>query len=192
MADIRVTCPACKTQLEIGAEFEGQEVECGTCLEVFTATTKKAKPKTDDDDDRPASKSGSGGKSKSGDRDKPKSRASRERDDDDRPTRRRRDDDDDDDDYDRPRRRSGGGNGLAITSLILGIVAFIPGCCCAYVGGPIALGAIITGVIGMQKQEGKGMAIAGLILGGVWIALVILLLVANVGINMGNPQQRFR
>ena len=180
MADIRVTCPSCKTQLEIGAEFEGQEVECGTCLEVFTASAKK--PKDSGTDKK--SESG-GGKAKGS---TSKSRASRDDDDDDdRPKRRRRDedDDDDDDDYAPRRRSSGGGNGLAITS-------FIPGCCCVYPGGPIALGAIITGVIGMQKQEGKGMAIAGLILGGVWIALVILLLVANVGVNMANPQQRFR
>ena len=37
MANIRVTCPACKSELEIDAEFEGQEVECGNCLEVFKA-----------------------------------------------------------------------------------------------------------------------------------------------------------
>lgn len=194
MADIRVTCPSCKTQLEIGAEFEGQEVECGTCLEVFTATTKKAKPKTDDDDDRPASKSGSGGKSKSGDRDKPKSRSSRERDDDDdddRPKRRRRDeDDDDDDDYEpRPRRQSGGGNGLAITSLVLGILAFFPGCCC-YMWIPLSLGAIITGSIGMKNPNGKGMAIAGVVLGCCALALYAVLVV--IGIGLGNPQQRFR
>ena len=41
MANIRVTCPACKTTLEIDKKFEGEEIECGNCLEVFKAERPK-------------------------------------------------------------------------------------------------------------------------------------------------------
>lgn len=83
--------------------------------------------------------------------------------DDDRPRRRDREDDDDYDD-DRPRRRGGrssqpGGNGLAVASLILGILSFCTGC---LTGIP----AIICSLIAMGKPTGRGMAIAGLLLGG--------------------------
>ncbi len=37
MATIRVTCPTCGKALEVGAEYDGQEVECGECLQVFVA-----------------------------------------------------------------------------------------------------------------------------------------------------------
>ncbi len=198
MADIRVTCPACKTQLEIGAEFEGQEVECGTCLEVFTASTKKTKPKGGD----PDKKSESGGGKIKGSTSRKRSSRDRDEDDDDRPARRRRDDDDDDDDYDhdyRPsRRQSGGSNGLAITSLILGILSIlcllgsclggavpIAGCCCGLgsLGG--SLGAIITGAIGMKNPQGKGMATGGLVLGVLTLLAIIVLFVIGFVIGFG-------
>ncbi|MBY0457120.1 MAG: hypothetical protein K2V38_07275, partial [Gemmataceae bacterium] len=74
MPDIRVTCPACKTQLEIDAAHEGQEVECGNCLEVFVASTKKPKPATRDarddrDDDRDDDRGRSRGRDDRDDRD---------------------------------------------------------------------------------------------------------------------------
>jgi hypothetical protein len=37
MATIRVSCPMCGRLLEVGAEYAGQEVECGGCLQVFVA-----------------------------------------------------------------------------------------------------------------------------------------------------------
>ncbi|MDY3559828.1 hypothetical protein R5W23_001000 [Gemmata sp. JC673] len=94
MPNIRVTCPTCGTQLEVDAVHEGTEVECGNCLQVFVATTKKDRsPAPGRKTRESASRSGP-----------PRDRADEE--DDDRPSRRRRrgdDDDDDDDDY-RPRR----------------------------------------------------------------------------------------
>lgn len=59
---------------------------------------------------------------------------------------------------------SGGSKGLAITSLVLGIIGFLT----AFMGLGILLGlvAIILGIIALVKHHGgKGMAIAGLILG---------------------------
>ncbi|MFM8271550.1 MAG: DUF4190 domain-containing protein [Gemmata sp.] len=183
MADIRVTCPKCKTQLEIGSEHEGQEVECGSCLQVFTATTKK--PKEND-----LEASGGGGKIKGS----TKPRAARDRDDDDdeddRPRRRsRRDDDDDFDDddeyYDRPRRKSGG-SGLAIASLILGIFSIILACCCGLFSLPVSIAALVCGALGMKNPEGKGMAVAGLVLGIIAIVLAIINVVIGIGMQFNN------
>jgi predicted Zn finger-like uncharacterized protein len=84
MANIRVTCPACKSELEIDAAFDGQEVECGNCLEVFTAK-KPGGAGSSDTGKIP----GAGRESASGSgRSKPA----------DKPARKKRRDDDDDDD----------------------------------------------------------------------------------------------
>ena len=42
MANIRVNCPTCKAELEIGEEYVGQEVECGKCLQPFKAEDSKS------------------------------------------------------------------------------------------------------------------------------------------------------
>src|SRR5215213_1683344 len=127
MANIRVTCPACKSELEIDSEFEGQEVECGNCLEVFKAKRpgSAGSSGTGKIPGAGTGSSGGGGRGRSTDRPAPK--------------RRRRDDDDDFDDYDpRPYRRSRGeGDGAATASLVLGIIALFPGCCCGFLGAPI-------------------------------------------------------
>ena len=44
MANIRVSCPTCKAELEIDAQYVGQEVECGSCLQVFVAQDPAAAP----------------------------------------------------------------------------------------------------------------------------------------------------
>src|SRR5262245_6006424 len=143
MANIRVTCPECKSELELDAAFEGQEVECGNCLKVFKAT-------------RPGSAGSSGagkipgvvpgagtsGRSRPADKPAPKKR----RDSDDAPSRgrkRRYDDDDDyehdrrrddydDDDYGPPPYRSGSageGDGAATASMVMGLISLFIVCC---------------------------------------------------------------
>jgi hypothetical protein len=87
--------------------------------------------------------------------------------------------------------QSGGGssgsqnNGLAITSLVLGILGLIGGCFCF--GGILSPIALVTGMMGRKKADasggrmgGKGMAMAGIILGIIgtlillaWIAFII-------------------
>jgi predicted Zn finger-like uncharacterized protein len=108
MANIRVMCPACKSELEIDEAFGGKEVECGNCLEVFVARVPGA---ADSGRSGPGKIPGAGtgssgsGRSKPADKPAPKRRRDDDDDDDDRDRRRRRRDDDDDDDeyYDRPR-----------------------------------------------------------------------------------------
>lgn len=69
-------------------------------------------------------------------------------------------------------------NGMAVTSMVLGIVSLVGLCCCGGVLG--VLGLIFGGVALNQINDGnyssasRGMAIAGLICSGVSIALSIL------------------
>ena len=57
--------------------------------------------------------------------------------------------------------------GLAIASLVLGILATLSGI--FFIGGLFGIAAIITGVIALQKKVGKGMSIAGIITGALGI-----------------------
>ena len=75
---------------------------------------------------------------------------------------------------------------LGIVSLVTGILSFVPGCCCGAFTIPIALIAVGTGAVGIVmanqgKMGGKGMAIAGTILGAVYLVLfgIYLILVAT-------------
>ncbi|MBN1539625.1 MAG: DUF4190 domain-containing protein [Candidatus Thermoplasmatota archaeon] len=79
-------------------------------------------------------------------------------------------------------------NGLAVASLILGII----GICAFPICAPIAfiLGLVANGQIKRTGQDGKGMAIAGIILGIVgtifWIIGTILyILILGASFAMG-------
>ncbi len=170
MANIRVTCPTCNAELEIGEEHLGQEVECGSCLGAFVAEDPKSKkrpykmqrPKDDDEDedDRPRKK------------------------------RRRRRDEDDDYDYSPPGSRDGGGgSGLAIASLILGIISIPMACCCGLFSIPLSLGAIATGGMSMKNPEGKGMAVTGVVLGVISLGLCVAAFAIGFGANMAQFNQ---
>ena len=67
--------------------------------------------------------------------------------------------------------------GLAITSLVLGIVSVLL-CCTLWIGGICGIAGLITGIMGMKSTTGKGMAIGGVICSvvGILAALVILIL----------------
>lgn len=196
MAKIRVKCPACKTELEVDAEFAGQEVECGNCLEVFVANPPASGGQRAPDSGGSSRAGSSRGRDRERDEEeRPRKRSRSRRDDDDddyEHDRRRRGDDgeDDEDYYSPPPRRGGGGNGLGIASLVLGILAVFPGCCCGLLGIPLGLAAVVTGSIALKNPEGKPMAIIGVALGAVMIGLTILAVIFNVGMGLNNG--RFR
>ena len=80
----------------------------------------------------------------------------------------------------------GGMSGLAIASMVTGILS-IPGCCCWPVGAALALTGAILGIIGLTKikassgsMRGGGMAIAGIVCSGIGLILVLLALLTTI------------
>lgn len=69
---------------------------------------------------------------------------------------------------------------LAIVSLVAGIVSLL--CCCiTYVAGVAAVAAIVCGIISINKSSSyKGMAIAGIICGGVGIVIFGVIVILGV------------
>lgn len=68
--------------------------------------------------------------------------------------------------------------GLAIASMVLGIVALVLSCCVPYLPIVLALLAVILGGVSLaKKMGGKGMAIAGLVCGiiGLVPALIVVI-----------------
>lgn len=75
-------------------------------------------------------------------------------------------------------------NGLAITGFVLGIISL---CCCCYTNW-IALVGLIFSIIGLNKAEklnnnGKGLAIAGIVMNCISIVMAIAFL-AKIAINL--------
>ena len=68
-----------------------------------------------------------------------------------------------------------GGKGIAIASLVLGIIGLVLFCACgSFVLGPIAI--ILGIVVLVSKRNGRGMAIAGVITGSLGIILSVVML----------------
>lgn len=70
--------------------------------------------------------------------------------------------------------------GFSIASMVLGIVGLV--CCCIWwIAIPCSILAIIFGILG-KKKGGKGMAITGLVLGIIAIALYAILTLTGVAL----------
>lgn len=68
-------------------------------------------------------------------------------------------------------------SGLAIASMVCGIISIVI-CCVWYLAAPLAIAAIVLGIVNnVKKLGGKGMAIAGIITGACGLLLVIALFV---------------
>lgn len=73
-----------------------------------------------------------------------------------------------------------GGAGLAIASMVLGILALVLSCCLYYVSLPCAVAGIICAAISMKgNRAGKGMAIAGLVCSIVSLVLAVILMASE-------------
>lgn len=79
--------------------------------------------------------------------------------------------------------------GLCIASMVLGIVALVL-FCVWIISVPCGILAIIFGIIGI-KSEGKGMAIAGLITGGIsfLLSFIIFMSLFIYGVTIGITQR---
>lgn len=79
-------------------------------------------------------------------------------------------------------------SGLAIASLVCGIISIPGGCCCSFLSIPIAIAAVIMGIIGINKinsephlYSGKGLAIGGIVTGGIAVIFGIVMLIVGMG-----------
>ncbi|BDD83125.1 hypothetical protein TPB0596_28880 [Tsukamurella pulmonis] len=86
-----------------------------------------------------------------------------------------------------PTQQQSGTNGLAIAALVTGVLAFPLACIpfLGYVTPFLAIAAIVLGIIGMKQakqtgQQGRGMAIAGIVLGSVYLVLLVIGLIFGI------------
>lgn len=72
-----------------------------------------------------------------------------------------------------------GNIGFSIASMVCGIISLV--CCCLGLFSLIlAIAAIVLGVVSLNgKYDGRGMAIAGIVTGGIGIAIWLLLVIIN-------------
>jgi len=75
---------------------------------------------------------------------------------------------------------------LAITSLVLGILS-VPLCCCSFLGAWAPIGAVVCGIIGLNKIKeapqvfkGNGLCIAGIVTGGIGLLLDAVAILSSV------------
>ena len=79
---------------------------------------------------------------------------------------------------------------LAITSMILGIIA-IPACCCWFASGPMAVAGLVLGIVALNKikssqgaYKGGGMAIAGIVCSGVGLIMDLVAIFSTIDDNL--------
>lgn len=73
--------------------------------------------------------------------------------------------------------------GLAIASMVLGIIGLVLSCCVPIVPIILALLAVILGGVSLaKKQDGKGMAIAGLVCGIITLVPAIYILATSAAL----------
>ena len=63
--------------------------------------------------------------------------------------------------------------GLAITSMVLGIVGLVF-CWVWWLGLPASIVGLILGIVALKKGQPRGMALAGIITAGVALALAVI------------------
>lgn len=71
---------------------------------------------------------------------------------------------------------------LSVAALSAGVTGIMLSACCAFIGIPAAIAAVVLGYFGLKEtatgmQRGRGMAIAGIILGGIGLLLGIAVVV---------------
>ena len=86
-----------------------------------------------------------------------------------------------------------GGSGLAIGSMVCGIISLVLGCCLWYLSLPLAIVSIVLGIMSIKQQRpGKGMAIAGIVCSAIGLVLAILVLVGAAAIlGMGGMESLY-
>ena len=87
-------------------------------------------------------------------------------------------------DYQQPRQGGNGGQGMAIESMVLGIVSVVL-CCIWYISLICAIAGIVFGILNNRNNGRNGMATAGIVCSIIGIVLSIaILILAAVGLMM--------
>lgn len=79
--------------------------------------------------------------------------------------------------YAAPKKEGNGNIGFSIASMVCGILSLI--CCCfSFFGLILSIAAIVLGIISLNgKYDGKGMAIAGLVTGGIGALIFVFTMI---------------
>lgn len=80
--------------------------------------------------------------------------------------------------------KKNGSDGLAITALVLGIVAFLFGWTGLF-GLLLAVVAIVFSIIALVKKQHKGMSITGLVLSGIAFLTAVIFTIISFGLLLG-------
>lgn len=87
--------------------------------------------------------------------------------------------------YGTPQNMDGGATGLAVASMVLGIVALLIGCCAStwWFTVIVAVISIVLGILALQKKSsGRGMAIAGIVCSAIALVFMIIVICAGVAL----------
>lgn len=76
-----------------------------------------------------------------------------------------------------------GSSGMAVASMVLGILALVLSCCVPYVPFILALLGVILGAVSLAKKlGGKGMAIAGLVCSIISLIPAVLVVIGGAAL----------
>lgn len=71
-----------------------------------------------------------------------------------------------------------GGVGLGVASMVLGILSILFSCCFYYISFPCGLIGLILGAVAVKKgNDGKGMAVAGIVLSIISLAIAVIAII---------------
>lgn len=88
--------------------------------------------------------------------------------------------------------QSNGGTGLAIASMVLGIVALVLSCCLYFISIPCAVIGVILAAVSIKGQrDGKGMAIAGMVCSIISLVPAIIVIVTGSALGAGSFLEGF-
>jgi hypothetical protein len=77
---------------------------------------------------------------------------------------------------------------MAIASLAVGVLSLPTSCCCTFFGAPLSVAAVVLGILAMSKinkephlYTGKPLALGGIILGALGVAVLVLSIIFGMG-----------
>ena len=75
---------------------------------------------------------------------------------------------------------------MAIASLVVGLVSLAVGFCCGLCGSPLPIVGLILGVVAVTQTDERGLAIAGIVVNGLAIVVIVAMVALNSYFFFGN------